>query len=55
MAAESTLIYPKGRPAAAPAALRQSAASHRPEGLPNSLVSTQLQVMRWRSMLARSQ
>ncbi|DBB12608.1 TPA: Centrosome and spindle, variant 2 [Trebouxia sp. C0006] len=34
MAAETTLIYPKGRPAAPPASLRQSAGSHRPEGAP---------------------
>ncbi len=33
MAAETTLIYPKGRPAAPPASLRQSAGSHRPEGM----------------------
>ncbi|DBA93248.1 TPA: Centrosome and spindle [Trebouxia sp. C0005] len=32
MAAETTLIYPKGRPA--PASLRQSAGNHRPEGAP---------------------
>ena len=32
MAAESTLIYPKARPQAAPASLRQSSASLRPEG-----------------------
>lgn len=36
MAAETTLIYPKGRPAAPPASLRQSAGSHRPQGLPLS-------------------
>ena len=32
MAAESTLIYPKARPLAAPASLRKSSASLRPEG-----------------------
>ena len=36
MAAETTLIYPKGRPAAPAASLRQSTGSHRPEGLPLS-------------------
>ena len=32
MTAESTLIYPKARPLAAPASLRKSSASLRPEG-----------------------
>ena len=38
MAAESTLIYPKVRPPAAPASLRQSSASLRPEGKSSSPV-----------------